>query len=217
MGHYSKKDAISVVTKCALRFKNELDGKNLLFVCNDKTDRLSLIEFTFKSMNFLHMTGLVPDRNITAKEFYRKCVDHKLSERDFEFPENGTAELKLDVLPYVISKDLSARMIGDLGSLHPKLHTEKLAGSVRACVGFVHTGNGRYVPNTVLKTDIRDNVDKPSRVVAVLRKGIEHRAYREVTYKVRDFDFSSSKWPDEYGYVPRLLESDRQQTDKSVI
>lgn len=206
MGSYSKKDAISVVTKCAAMFEKELNERNLLFVCYDRIHRLSLIEFTFKSNNFLHMTGLQPARRINAKEFYMKCLQHRLREKDFEFAPDGTAELKLDVLPFVISKDLSAKMVGDLNSAHPKLQTEKLAGSVRACVGFIHTG-AHYVPNTVLKTDIRDHIDKPSRVVAVLRKDISQGSYHEITYKVGDFDFMSEKWPVEYEYVRSLIVS----------
>ena len=61
--------------------------------------------------------------------------------------------LKLDILPYVMNKSLSAGMIGDYNSANPKLYTEKLIGSVKACVEFV-SSNQRYVPT--LMCDIHE-------------------------------------------------------------
>ena len=46
-------------------------------------------------------------------------------------------------------------MVGDFNGCNPKLYTEKLAGGVKACLGFVKTHRAEYVPNTVLNTDIR--------------------------------------------------------------
>lgn len=55
-------------------------------------------------------------------------------------------------------KNLSADTIGDYATLSPKLYTDKLAGSTKACMGFIKTSNSsRYVPNTILKEDTRDN------------------------------------------------------------
>ncbi len=46
-------------------------------------------------------------------------------------------------------------MVGDFNGCNPKLYTEKLAGGVKACLGFIKTYRAEYVPNTVLNTDIR--------------------------------------------------------------
>ena len=73
---------------------------------------------------------------------------------DFEFAKDGTTQLKLEVMPRLISKNLSATMICDYNSRNPKLVTDKLAGSTAACMEFVTTGPAdRYVPNTVLKPE----------------------------------------------------------------
>ncbi len=85
-----------------------------------------------QATNFLHLTGLKvkkhkynadgientndSDDTISAKEFYEKCLAHRLSASDFEFARDGTTPLKLDVLPRLISKNLSATMIGDYNS-----------------------------------------------------------------------------------------------------
>lgn len=48
-------------------------------------------------------------------------------------------------------------MIGDFADRGPKLFTEKAAGNVCGCIGFVKDRNtGLNVPNTFLKKDIRD-------------------------------------------------------------
>ena len=165
MGQYTKEQAIKIVVTCAEAYKENLANKNLLFICQDKHKRTSAIEFSFDASNFLHLTGLKikkkkhgseeSDDAISAKEFYEKCIAHRLSVSDFEFAKDGTTPLKLDVLPKLISKNLSATMIGDYNSQNPKLVTDKLAGSTAACMGFVPTGPAnRYVPNTILKVDI---------------------------------------------------------------
>lgn len=46
-------------------------------------------------------------------------------------------------------------MVGDFNGCNPKLYTEKLAGGVKACLGFIKTHRAEYVPNTALNTDIR--------------------------------------------------------------
>lgn len=102
---------------------------------------------------------------------------------DFEFAKDGTTLLKLEVLPRLISKNLSATMIGDYNSRNPKPVTGKLAGSTAACIGFVTTGPAdRYVTNTVLKIDIRDYINNQVRVLAVYRKSMDADLYEEATY-----------------------------------
>ena len=145
MGQYTKEQAIKIVVTCAEAYKENLASKNLLFICQDKHKRTSAIEFSFDASNFLHLTGLKikkkkrgseeSDDAISAKEFYEKCIAHRLSVSDFEFAKDGTTPLKLDVLPKLISKNLSATMIGDYNSRNPKLVTDKLAGSTAACMG----------------------------------------------------------------------------------
>ena len=50
-------------------------------------------------------------------------------------------------------------MLGDYNMSQPKLYTDKIAGSISACMGFVRDGGeGRFVPNTVLEGDIRSKV-----------------------------------------------------------
>ena len=133
------------------------------------------------------------------------CIAHKLSPKAFEFAPDGTTQLKLEVLPQLMRKDLSAKMIGDIDSQTPKLYTEKLVGNIRACMGLVNDSS-TYVPNTVLNRDMRDITSNRAQIVAVFRKSTEENQYSEVTYKTQ-LDFSKYLFPKEYEYLREVLES----------
>ena len=166
---YTKAEAIGIVVRCAQTYKQELDGKNLLFICTDKHKKTIPIELSFYGNNYLHLTGLKAPKSengdiaveLFANDFYQKCLDHKLSPTDFDFAEDGTTHMKLDVLPTVISKNLQAKMIGNYDSIKPRLYTEKVAGSTNACIGFVLDQDmQQYVPNTVVKEDLQGQKDR---------------------------------------------------------
>ena len=153
----TKKEALQIVFSCAASYKENLAGRSLLFVTTDKHKTVRCLEVTFDGSNFLHMTGFkLNKKEISANNFFSMCCDKRLSESDFEFAADGTTEMKMRVLPGLVQKHLSAKMVGDYNLSQPKLYTDKLAGSVGACMGFVRNGGkGRFVPNTVLEGDIR--------------------------------------------------------------
>lgn len=204
----TKKEALSVVFSCAPEYKNNLAEKSLLFVCTDKHKRVHCLEVTFDAGNFQHMTGLKTDKSaITPSHFFELCMDKRLREEDFEFAEDGTTPLKLTVLPGLVKKNLSANMLGDYNMSQPKLYTEKIAGGVKACVGFVRNGGtGRYVPNTVLQGDIRQKVIHPDRIILTYRKKRGDEKYSEIVYKAKKVDWSKIKLPEEYKYLPLFTE-----------
>ena len=196
-----KKKALSVVFSCAERYKTELVNRSLLFVCTDKHGCVHCVEVTFDASNFKHMTGL--QTSLDAGHFFSLCLDRRLSESDFEFAKDGTTRLKLDVLPQLVKKDLSANMLGDYNGSHVKLQTDKLAGGVCSCIGFVRAeGSGRYVPNTVLKGDIRDKARNLCRIVATYRKARGEERYSEIVRCAKGVDWGRLKLPEEYAYLP---------------
>ena len=210
MGRYTKEDAIRIVTTCAQKYKENLSGKNLLFLCQDKHGCTKFLEFSFDASNFLHLTGLKlkvskKKQPISAKKFYDMCLNHQLSPSDFDFAEDGTTQLKLEILPRLISKNLSANMIGDYNSRNPKLMTDKLAGNTTACMGFIGTEpSGRFVPNTVLKLDMRDCITNLLRVVAVYRKKQSDTEYAEATYFAKKIEWDKIQYPEEYRYLESM-------------
>ena len=212
MPKYSKEQAIKIVTKFAKIYKKELLNKNFLILYSDKHKKINSVDFLFKSSNYLHLTGFKTKKTLGANQFFQNCIENRLSVNDFEFAKDGTTQMKLDVLPLVISKNLSAKMIGDYNSIQPKLSTEKLAGNNIACIGFVKTESDNiYVPNTVLKADIRDYTKDIARVIAVFRKDKQELYYSECTYKANKFDWDSIKLQRQDEYLLDLFET--QETD----
>lgn len=216
MKKYTKQEAIKVITDCAVKYCTELLNKKLLFVLQDQHKGISIVEVSFFGRNFLHLTGLVINKNnVSANSFLKKCKMKKLSPRDFEFRKDGTTEMKLNVLPMLISKDLSAKMIGDYNNYGFSLYTEKLAGNVKGCIGFrVDSISKQLVPNTILNCDIRKcTIDSRGQVIATLRKNYNSEKYAEVVYKAKKVDWSQIELPDEYLYLLDLIHI----ADKKVI
>ena len=209
MKKYTKEEAISIVVQCAERYHTELDGKTLLFICMDKHKRTIPIEFSFYGNNYMHLTGLKSGEQasdsagMSANDFYQKCLEHKLSINDFGFSADGTTHLKLDVLPSIICKNLHANIVGDYNSSKPRLYTDKIVGSVHACMGFTFDKKtSEYIPNTVIQEDARNLTSDSVRVIAVYRKEACDEKYEELTYTAKKVDWASIKLPEKYEYLP---------------
>lgn len=215
MKRYTKEEAVAIAVQCAEQYHSELEGKNLLFICCNKHKKIFSIELSFYGNNYMHLTGLKPKKtadgksevaqDLFANDFYQKCLDHKLSPADFDFSDDGTTHMKLAVLPGIICKNLHASIIGDYNSSKPRLYTEKIVGGIHACMGFIFDSEiSEYVPNTVIKEDIRDLTANEVRVIAVYRKPARAEQYEEITYKAKKVDWASIKYPEEYQYLMAL-------------
>lgn len=208
---YTKKQAISVIVSCAKKYHDELENRSLLLVCQDKHKNIKYQEVSFYKRNFMHLTGVKvkkgkADDEITASNFYEKCLSHSLSPSDFEVAPDGTTFMKLDVLPTLITKNISAQMIGDYNSPKPKLYTEKLAGNVKACMGFrTDDVTGNYIPDTVLNEDIRSHIVNPARVIAVFRTAPSENDFIEITYIAKGIDLAAIIFPEPYQYLKDLI------------
>ena len=158
----NKSEAQKVLFECVELYKNNLIDYNLLFLCAGKNRKMNALEMQFSTTGFLHLTGVkfpgkkIPGKKIPARAFFDKCINRRLSLAEFDLALDGTTELKLKILPMLFQKNLSASMIGDFSARTSLLVTEKLAGGIKGCMGFVRDeGTGYYVPNTVLNLDIR--------------------------------------------------------------
>ena len=80
-----------------------------------------------------------------AAEIYRdnledqKCLDKRLTEKDFSFAKDGSTGQKLDILESMMQIKKNVTMIGEFTDRGPKLFTEKVAGNVCGCIGFYRT------------------------------------------------------------------------------
>ena len=155
----------------------------MAFVYRNAENKSAFIEATFRANNFLHFTGIETASGIKANAFYRNAIDRRLKESDIIFKENHTTELKLQVLHSIMLLAYSARMIGDYAGAHVDLYTEKVTGTTTACLGLMKVGQG-YIPNTVLKEDIRNIISSPpGKIFAILRKPVSQSRYAELTYQ----------------------------------
>lgn len=203
---YTKEEALKIVQTCAEHYKNHLLDRSLLFILMDKHKRISTLEVSFVKRNFLHLTGLVVDKTkLPGDRFFDLCIDKKLSVSNFELSQDGTTNLKLAVLPLLITKNLSANSVGEYNGTGIKLYTEKIAGSSKGCIGFVlDKSTGFMLPNTVLNIDIRDCSKYPqSRIIATYRKKLQEDTYTEIVHSARDINFDTVVFPEAYDYLPK--------------
>ena len=203
---FSKKDALSIIFRCADQYKQELLNHSLLLLCAPKNRQIYPLELTFDASNFQHLTGLQTNHNkIPPKDFFEKCISRRLTENDFRFAEDGTTPLKLQVLPMLTTKNISANMVGDYDGNNPKLITDKLAGNIQGCMGFIQISSGRYIPNTVLKGRTDDFSKKTDRILIIYRKRTTEEKYQEIVHIARKIDWNKIKLPDEYSDLPLPL------------
>ncbi|MDD6193631.1 MAG: PBECR4 domain-containing protein [Lachnospiraceae bacterium] len=204
-----KKKAISIITKAAEQYNENLEDKKILFVygvpseikkqlaSKDKMlSGLSYYEVAFHRSNFLHLTGVkVKGSGVRSSiNFYEKCLAHRLSETDFEIAKDGTTDQKLDVIEQMMRIKKTVTMISDFTDRGPKLYTEKVAGNVCACIGFVKDKyTNLNVPNTLLKKDIRDVSSKPQqKVYMVMSKNYNDEQYNVIEKLDKDIVFDEA-------------------------
>ncbi|MCL2405957.1 MAG: PBECR4 domain-containing protein [Defluviitaleaceae bacterium] len=180
-----KEEALKIIVDCAKVYRDNLANRHLLFVFQDGSV-VKNIEIVCLPRNYMHLTGVaLVDRSLKSADFYDLCIRGELKCSSFELNKDGTTRVKLQVLNQAMNIHKTAKMIGDYSYTKSMLVTEKIAGTVTACLGFIRERGKRnsYVPNTVLREDIRNVVDKPpKKVLAIFRKSKDEAIYRECTY-----------------------------------
>ena len=144
---------------------------------------MNTYEVVFHRYNFLHLTGVrIKNSQIaSAIHFYEKCLGNRLTDSDFSFASDGSSVQKLDVLENMMNLKKNITMIGNFTDRGPKLYSEKVAGNICGCIGFVKDKNTSLnVPNTLLKKDIRDVTAIPTQKIY----GILSKSYSDEVYSV---------------------------------
>ncbi|MCL2819338.1 MAG: PBECR4 domain-containing protein [Oscillospiraceae bacterium] len=192
-----KDEAIKILTTCAGQYNKNLANKNVLYIFSGN-GKISYFESLFLPRHYLHLTGIeIVSENIKSVDFYRLCLKSKLSSSAFTFHKNGTTEMKLSVLPQVMNIHRSAKMIGDYDNKKSILYTEKIIGTITACVGFVRDDR-YYLPNTTLREDIRTITLKPQkRILAIFTKGDKDKRYYNCSYLAKRVSLESIAISDE--------------------
>lgn len=211
------------MTRSAALYHANLEDQKVLFLYGVPAEikkqmqanggRLSCMksyEAAFHRYNFLHLTGVkVNGRDVaSAIHFFEKCLGNRLSQEDFSFAKDGSTVQKLDILENMMGIKRNATMIGDFTDRGPKLYTEKAAGNVCACIGFVKDRNtGLNVPNTLLKKDIRNVIAPPAgKVYAVFSKSYTAEKYSVLEKVDKGMDIRECWFSEE---IEKMLERER--------
>lgn len=209
-----KRRAIQIITKAANLYHTNLEDQKILFLYgvpseirkqlqteNKKLLSIKGYEVVFHRYNFLHLTGIrLNSSNVaSAIHFYEKCLDSRLTENDFSFAKDGSTRQKLDILENMMRIKQNVIMIGDFTDRGPKLFTERAAGNVCGCIGFVKDRNTRLnVPNTLLKKDIRDVIASPmQKVYVVISKSYKSEKYSIVEKQDKELNLNKYLFSDE--------------------
>ena len=175
--------ALRIIHNCAIKYKNNLSHKNILFI-TQQNGISTFFEAVFLPRNYLHLTGIRTELN--SVDFYNMAVRDRLKEQDILFAADGTTDLKLCALPTLMRIHQTARMVGNYDYSKSLLITEKIAGTVAAAIGFRKKNecdNSLFIPNTALSIDMRQIIQKPiQRIVAMFIKKQQDEFYHELTY-----------------------------------
>lgn len=195
-----KRNAMQIMIRCAQIYKENLLNKNMLIITS-KNNKIEHLEIRFPKSAYLHLTGVDVgvDRDgnkISANDFFKLCSKRKISLNNFEFKDDGTTRLKLDVLENVLKINSSVKMVTIYNGRRPKLYTEKLAGNVTACMGLVKDDyENYYVPNTILKSDVRDEGTDVERVLAIMEKQENEEVYENIIYTAKKIKLNELNIP----------------------
>lgn len=201
---YSKEEARRKVLNCAKQYQNKLLNKKLIIIYRERKDnQIHYIEVAFYDRNYQHLTGLelIDDEgNILkhqAKNFYRKCIENKLSIKEFQFKADGTTHLKLAALDSLTDVSKITKITGDYNGIRPYLYVDKIMGGVNFCLGLSKEDDA-YVPSSALLEDIKKLTDAPSQVLAILEKGVDdNNIYSTVKHVAKGLNLNNITLPDE--------------------
>lgn len=219
-GLMNKRRAIQIMANAAGLYKENLEDQRILFLYGTPSEikkelrmesgkplSMKKYEAVFHRYNFLHLTGVKINRTeiASAIHFYEKCLGHRLMESDFRFARDGSTNQKLEILENMMCLKRNVTMIGDLSDRGWKLYSEKVAGNVCGCIGFVKDKNTQLnVPNTLLKKDIRDVSAAPiQKVYAIISKKYAEEKYSILEKVDKEVGIKTCIFPEE---IERILD-----------
>ena len=162
---FTKEEARKLVLNCAKKYHQNLLNKMLLVIYRDRHDnKIRYIEVVFHKRNYQHLTGLelIDKKGKVLRNqsinFYRKCIENKLSLNEIRFRPDGTTQLKLAALPILMDVTKITKITGDYNNFRPFLYVDKVMGGVNFCLGLTLENNYRvYNSNMNLTSDFTTN------------------------------------------------------------
>lgn len=203
MMRYTKEDARRMVLNCAKQYQKKLLNKKLLIIYRERKDQsIRFIEVVFYERNYQHLTGvelLDQEGDVLRGQsinFYRKCIENKLSVNEIKFRDDGTTPLKLTALPVLMDVTKITKITGDYNNVRPYLFVDKVMGNVNFCLGLTKEQE-TYVPSSALLEDMKHFVNTPSQVLAILEKEIYTEIYDRIKHVAKGLNLNNLRLPDE--------------------
>lgn len=177
---YDKKKAIDVIVNAADNYKKYLQDKVFLIVYLENAVTKT-VQVEFRDNHFLHLTGVCT--KLSAKRFYEKCINCKLSVEDFELDKRGKTQQKLMVLPFLHELLYHNCLIGNFINSGICIRADYFIGNTKAIlsVGFRY-GKRVDFPVTLYKEDVRKLSQPTNKVFAIFVRAYNQQRYTECTY-----------------------------------
>ena len=177
---YDKKNAIDIMIKAAKNYKVLLQDKVFLIVYRENSVTKT-VQVGFRDMHFLHLTGICT--KLSAKRFYEKCINQKLSVNDFELDKGGKTQQKLIVLSFLHELLYNNCMIGNFINSGIYIKADYFVGNTKSTlsVGF-RFGKNVDFPVTLYKEDVRMLSQPTNKVLAIFVRDYDQEYYTKCTY-----------------------------------
>ena len=177
---YDKKKAIEIIIHAAKNYKDYLQDKVFLIIYTEHSVT-KMVQVEFRSSHFLHLTGV--NTKLSAKRFYEKCINQKLSIDDFELEKGGKTQQKLMVLPFLHEILYNNCMIGNFINSGIYIRADYFVGNTRTIlsVGFRY-GKKFDFPVTLYREDVRKLTHPTNKVLAIFAKKCKEEKYSECSY-----------------------------------
>ena len=177
---YDKTKAIDIIVKAANNYKLYLQDKVFLIIYKENAVTKT-VQVEFRDSHFLHLTGV--QTKLSAKRFYEKCINQRLSVEDFELEKGGKTQQKLTVLPFLHELLYNNCMIGNFINSGIYIKADYFVGNIKAIlsVGFRY---GKHVdfPVTLYKEDVRKLSQPTNKVLAIFVRDFKQQTYTKCTY-----------------------------------
>ena len=179
-----KKEILKMLKENAMKYNENLKDNNLLILYQNE-QKIEYVEILFLARNFMHLIGVKyydKGKYMKANQFFQACLKNKLSEKNIKIKEDGTTNLKFEIFSQLFYINKKIKMLGIYNQSKQDLKTEILLGNIHICVGLIKSIGDYYLPNSLLKDDIRKRVIKPYKIVGILKKKVKEEKYQDIIY-----------------------------------
>lgn len=186
MKNYTKQKAIRIITDAAAKYNEHLCGRKFLVVYEGEKGPESAV-IAFYEQHFKHLTGAVT--NLSAKVFYSRALDHKLSPNDFSFDSSGNMQRKLAVLPVLHRLLYNGAMRGSFNRSGIRIEADYFIGETAHCMAVAfRSGKSCDIPVSLYCEDVRRLTNNCTRILAVWRTDKGSANFTENTYCANGVD-----------------------------